>query len=147
MRFLGISLDSQMLDVPFSRLRGPGVHYNGPINKPLLGRLDQTELLEGTWKVQDRRFREPAKVTAWRILDLSGTVARLVARFQKTLSTDMPKYDISGTYLGTLALQLGPINDTQSLNSAENQLYAQIQRYKAAGAECRPLRLIAFKRR
>lgn len=63
MRFLGISLDSQMLDIPFSRLRGPGVHYNGPINKPLLGRLSPTEILEGIWKVEDRYFREASRVT------------------------------------------------------------------------------------
>ena len=127
---MGISLNSKMLDIHFSRLRGPGVHYTGPTNNPTLGRLSPSEMLEGTWKVQDRRFRDPAKVTAWRILDLSGTVPGLVARFQQALSTDMPKYGMSGTYLGTQALQLGPVGDTQSLDSAENQLYAQIRPYK-----------------
>lgn len=42
----------------------------------------------------------------------------------------MPKYGISGTYLDTHTLQLGSLNSTQSLNSAENSLYAQIQRFK-----------------
>ena len=118
-----------MLDIPFSRLRGPRVHYTSRNNQNT-GPLTQTEITGGGWDLQDRCFREPAKVTPWWILDLSGTDPRLVTRFQTTLSTEMGKYGISGTYLGTQALQLGSIDDTQSLNSAENQLFAQIHRYK-----------------